>query len=118
MGFASREDLQNLYLSGTFRKAITIAFPEISGSPNYPPEALVTGTDGTVIGECWTIDLEQLVAFGEAEQANTGRFNPNLPVVKRALDTMRAVREDVKTMEQRITAMPSAQIIHFPGLRT
>lgn len=114
MGFASRKDLRDLYISGTFRKAVTINFPEIYGSPVCPPEALVADANGRVIGECWTCDLEELVAYGENEHSNTGLFNPNLPVIKQALETMRAIRKDVAKVAQEAAAPRTARIFQFP----
>lgn len=119
--FVSQTDLQNLYLAGTFRDAVTIQVIDIGGSPHDSVEAVIADDSGNILGSCWTCDIENLAEFAEADKANnSGRANPNFAVVFNTLAEMRAIREGItRTQEEWKKPKPSAQIIQFtPNDRT
>ena len=113
--FASQQALQDLYLAGTFRNAVTIQVLDIGGSPHDSVEAVIADDKGRVLGSCWTADIEKLAEFAAADQANnSGRENPNLRVVFSTLDEMRAIRDGItKTQEEWKQPKATAQILPF-----
>lgn len=114
MGYLSRSELEDLFLSGRFKKAATMVFIEIGGAPGYGVEAVVAGQDGRQIGECGLHELEDLLSFAEADKEAMGSANPNLEIVKWAVAEMRYTTERVAENAKKLAEPQTAQIFRFP----
>jgi hypothetical protein len=119
MGFIQQSVLEELMRSGRFKLMPTVVVVDVGSGPGIPPEAVLAkpglwGNPPSVIGECWTGDLEKVLALA-ADEGDTDRINPNLPVLRKTFEAMQRMRVTREEGRERIDAFEASKIKPFPS---